>query len=273
MEAAHLWLGPSVAISWCYAHGWTDHPHRLVSGFSPSFQDHLSAYICRFGYNIATSQHRSKTSPRELMSNLKLLWPVWLDLLVFVVLFKFFQWKTPVLVDNDSIRELDTRGKNDCISLFLDLVNHVVNQVTLKLSVVAMAATSPEKNQPLLQLQEVDSSRGGSHVLPPILSSCSPSLSLETSQPICIPSPYTDLSHEFTTIPFYSPSIFSYTAPSFSDCPSVHQSLSPSLFWPSHGHVGPPIPLHCSQARPQHSQSFQSPWMELTPRDSVLTTR
>ncbi|XP_026197156.1 estrogen receptor 2a isoform X1 [Anabas testudineus] len=136
-----------------------------------------------------------------------------------------------------------------------------------------MAATSPEKNQPLLQLQEVDSSRGGSHVLPPILSSCSPSLSLETSQPICIPSPYTDLSHEFTTIPFYSPSIFSYTAPSFSDCPSVHQSLSPSLFWPSHGHVGPPIPLHCSQARPQHSQSFQSPWMELTPRDSVLTTR
>ncbi|XP_022057045.1 estrogen receptor 2a isoform X2 [Acanthochromis polyacanthus] len=125
------------------------------------------------------------------------------------------------------------------------------------------AASTPEKHPPLLQLQEVDSSRVGSRVLSPILSS--PSLSLETSQPICIPSPYTDLSHDFTTIPFYSPTIFSYAGPSIPDCPSVHQSLSASLFWPSHGHVGPPIPLHRSQARPQHSQPIQGPW------DSVLT--
>ncbi|KAM7367652.1 hypothetical protein PAMP_013937 [Pampus punctatissimus] len=135
------------------------------------------------------------------------------------------------------------------------------------------AASPPEKDQPLLQLQEVDSSRVGSCVLSPILSSSSPSLSLETSQPICIPSPYTELSHDFTTIPFYSPTIFSYTGPGISDCPSVHQSLRPSLFWPSHGHVGPPIPLHHSQARPQHGQPMQSPWAELTPRDSVSTAR
>uniref|UniRef100_A0A3B5B1J5 Estrogen receptor beta-like n=1 Tax=Stegastes partitus TaxID=144197 RepID=A0A3B5B1J5_9TELE len=128
-------------------------------------------------------------------------------------------------------------------------------------SVVVMAAAStPEKHPPLLQLQEVDSSRVGSRVLSPILSSSSPNLSLETNQPICIPSPYTDLSHDFTPIPFYSPTIFSYAGPSISDCPSVHQSLSASLFWPSHGHVGPPIPLHRSQARPQHSQPSQSPW-------------
>ncbi|XP_023155445.2 estrogen receptor 2a isoform X1 [Amphiprion ocellaris] len=127
------------------------------------------------------------------------------------------------------------------------------------------AASTPEKHPPLLQLQEVDSSRVGSRVLSPILNSSSPSLSLETSQPICIPSPYTDLSHDFATIPFYSPTIFSYAGPSIPDCPSVHQSLSASLFWPSHGHVGPPIPLHHSQARPQHSQPIQSPW------DGVLT--
>lgn len=127
------------------------------------------------------------------------------------------------------------------------------------------AASTPEKHPPLLQLQEVDSSRVSSRVLSPILSSSSPSLSLETSQPICIPSPYTDLSHDFTTIPFYSPTIFSYAGPSIPDCPSVHQSLSASLFWPSHGHVGPPIPLHRSQAQPQHSQPIQSPW------DGVLT--
>ncbi|XP_074540990.1 estrogen receptor 2a isoform X2 [Halichoeres trimaculatus] len=134
----------------------------------------------------------------------------------------------------------------------------------------AMAvATYPEKDQPLLQLQKVDSSRVGSCVLSPILSSPS-----ETSQTICIPSPYNDLSHDFTTIPFYSPTIFSYAAPGISDCPSVHRSISPSLFWPSHGHVGPSIPLHHSQARSQHSQPIQSPsqWMELSQIDSVLST-
>uniref|UniRef100_A0A8C4DHJ0 Estrogen receptor 2a n=1 Tax=Dicentrarchus labrax TaxID=13489 RepID=A0A8C4DHJ0_DICLA len=119
-------------------------------------------------------------------------------------------------------------------------------------------ASSPEKDQPLLQLQKVDSSRVGGRVLSPILSS-----SMESSQPICIPSPYTDLNHDFTTIPFYSPTLFSYAGQAISDCPSVHQSLSPSLFWPSHGHVGPPIPLHHSQARSQHGQPIQSPWVEL----------
>lgn len=133
------------------------------------------------------------------------------------------------------------------------------------------AASSPEKDQPLLQLQEVDSSRAGSCVLSPILSAPSPGLSLETSQPICIPSPYTELSPEFAPIPFYSPTIFSYAGPGISDRPSVHQSLRPSLFWPSHGHVGPPIPLHHSQT--QHGQPIQSPWGELSPRASVLATR
>ncbi|XP_069017741.1 estrogen receptor 2a [Embiotoca jacksoni] len=132
---------------------------------------------------------------------------------------------------------------------------------------MAAASSSPEKHQPLLQLQEVDSSRVGGRVLSPIISCSSPGLSLETSQPICIPSPYADPGHDFTALPFYSPTIFSYAGPSISDCPSVHQSLGASLFWPSHAHMGPPIPLHRSQARPQHGQPIQSPW------DSVLTTR
>ncbi|XP_045916277.1 estrogen receptor 2a [Micropterus dolomieu] len=128
-------------------------------------------------------------------------------------------------------------------------------------------ACSIEKDQPLLQLQKVDSSRVGSRVVSPILNS-----PLETSQPICIPSPYTDHSHDFTTIPFYSPTILSYASPGISDRPSVHQSLSPSLFWPSHGHVGSPIPLHHSQPRPQYRQPIQNPWAELSPLESTLTT-
>lgn len=145
------------------------------------------------------------------------------------------------------------------------VAGNVVIQVILEaFGVMMAAASSPEK---LLQLQEIDSSRAGSCILSPILGSSSPGLSHETSQPICIRSPYTDLGHDFTTIPFYSPTIFSYGGPSISECSSVHQSLSASVFWPSHSRVGTPITLHCPQGRSQQGQSAQTPW------DSVITTR
>lgn len=126
-------------------------------------------------------------------------------------------------------------------------------------------ATSPEKDQPLLQLQKEDSSRVGSCALSPVLTSSS-----DSSQPICIPSPYNDLGHEFTSIPIYSPTIFSYAASGISDCPSVHQSITQSLFWPSHGHVGAPISLHHSQAHSQHREQSPSPWMELSQLETYL---
>lgn len=126
-----------------------------------------------------------------------------------------------------------------------------------------MAVSSPpQKDQPLLQLQKVDSSRLGARVVSPILGA-----PLETSQPICIPSPYTDLNHDFSGIPFYGPTIFSYASPAISDRASIHRSMSPSLFWPPHGHVGPHMPHHHSQTRPQHGQLIQSPWAELSPLD------
>ncbi|XP_013870853.1 estrogen receptor 2a [Austrofundulus limnaeus] len=128
------------------------------------------------------------------------------------------------------------------------------------------AVTSSEKHQPLLQLQEVDSSRVAAHILSPVLSS-SPGLSQDTSQPICIPAPYTDLGHDFSALSFYSPTIFSYAGPSMSERPAVCQSLSASLFWPGPGHVGGSIPLHCPQTRgQQHHQPVQGPW------DSVLSS-
>ncbi|XP_077443466.1 estrogen receptor 2a [Stigmatopora argus] len=127
-----------------------------------------------------------------------------------------------------------------------------------------------DKGQSLVQLQEVDSSRVGCHVLSPILNPSSPGLSLETSQPICIPSPYTELSHDFPTIPFYSPTIL-YAGPGLSECSPVHQTLRPSFFWPSHGHMGPSGSLHPSEVRPQQSQPVQSQWVALSPGDSELT--
>lgn len=123
----------------------------------------------------------------------------------------------------------------------------------------------PEGDSPLLQLQEVDSSRVGGHVLSPVFNSSSPSLPME-SHPICIPSPYTDLGHDFTTLPFYSPALLGYGASPLPDCPSVQQSLSPTLFWPPHSHVSS-IALHQQQTQLQQNHPASGTWAELTPHD------
>uniref|UniRef100_A0AAV2KB60 Estrogen receptor n=1 Tax=Knipowitschia caucasica TaxID=637954 RepID=A0AAV2KB60_KNICA len=132
------------------------------------------------------------------------------------------------------------------------------------------AAAALEKDKPLLQLQEVDSSRAANRVLSPILGPSSPALSIEGGAPIYIPSPYTELAQDYGPLPFYNPTIFSYNGAGLPECSSVHQSLSPSLFLPRH--VGSPLPLHRSQARPVQTQPTPSPWVEIQPRDSVLMT-
>ncbi|XP_066533917.1 LOW QUALITY PROTEIN: estrogen receptor 2a [Hoplias malabaricus] len=123
---------------------------------------------------------------------------------------------------------------------------------------------SPERDAPLLQLQEVESSKVGGQVLSPVFNS-SPSLPME-SHPVCIPSPYTDLNHDFPTLPFYSPTLLGYSSGSLSDCPSVRQSLSPTIFWTSHSHMSP-LTLHRSQTHVQQNQLSSGAWQELTTHD------
>ncbi|XP_051500631.1 estrogen receptor beta [Myxocyprinus asiaticus] len=123
----------------------------------------------------------------------------------------------------------------------------------------------PEGDSPLLQLQEVDSSRVGAHVLSPFFNSTSPALPVE-SHPICIPSPYSDIDHDFTTLPFYGPTLLDYGAPPLSDCPSVRQSLSPTLFWPPHSHVSS-LALHQQQTHLQQNHTTNGTWTELMPHD------
>lgn len=126
---------------------------------------------------------------------------------------------------------------------------------------------SPERDVPLLQLQEVDSSRSGGCTLSSrmISSSSSPNVTME-SHPICIPSPYADIGHEFTTLPFYSPALLGYNGSPLPDCPSVRQSLSPSLFWPSQSHMAP-LALHRQQSHCQQNQTSNGTWQELKPRN------
>ncbi|XP_076604350.1 estrogen receptor 2b isoform X2 [Chaetodon auriga] len=122
---------------------------------------------------------------------------------------------------------------------------------------------------PLLQLQEVDSSKaserpGSPGLLPAVYS---PPLAIE-SHTVCIPAPYTDSSHEYNhshgPLTFYSPSVLSYARPPITDSPSsLCPSLSPSAFWPSHSH--PPMPsltLHCPQPLVYNESSPHAPWLE-----------
>lgn len=124
---------------------------------------------------------------------------------------------------------------------------------------------SPDREPPLLQLQEADTSRADPRVLSPIFGSASPALPVE-SHPICIPSPYTDISHDFAPLPFYSPTLLAYGGTPLSDCASVRQSLSPTLFWSSHSHVSS-LALHRPQSRLQHTQPTHPAWAELASHD------
>lgn len=121
-----------------------------------------------------------------------------------------------------------------------------------------MASTSSPRQDlhplPLLQLQEVDSSKApdrpvSSGLLPPTYSPPAPM----DRHAVCIPSPYTDGSHDYGHAPltFYSPSVLSY--------PRAPVPDSPSTFWPpSQGHASlPRLTLPCPPPLP-----YNQPWLE-----------
>lgn len=120
---------------------------------------------------------------------------------------------------------------------------------------MASSSSSPRQDLhplPLLQLHEVDSSKAPDR---PVSSGLlSPTYSAPVAMDnhtVCIPSPYTDGSHEYTHGPltFYSPSLLSY--------PRAPVPDSPPTLWPSsHGHaplpsltLPPPLP-------------YSEPWLE-----------
>ncbi|KAM9354799.1 estrogen receptor 2b [Pholidichthys leucotaenia] len=106
---------------------------------------------------------------------------------------------------------------------------------------------------PLLQLQEVDSSKGtetpsSPGLLPAIYS---PAVGMD-SHTVCIPSPYTDSIHDYNhghgPMSINSQSMLSYARPPITDSPSLCHPISPSAFWPTHSHHNvPSLTLHCTQ--------------------------
>ncbi|XP_072220850.1 estrogen receptor 2b isoform X1 [Leuresthes tenuis] len=146
-------------------------------------------------------------------------------------------------------------------------------------------ASSPGLNAeplPLLQLQEVDSSKASERPTSPGLlpTMYSPPLSMD-SHTVCIPSPYTDSSHDYNhghgPFTFYSPSVLSYTRPPITDSPSsLCPPLSPSAFWPSHNHHNiPSLTLHCTQPLLYNESNQHAPWLEpkahSNPNSSVIS--
>ncbi|XP_048456180.1 estrogen receptor 2a [Rhincodon typus] len=93
--------------------------------------------------------------------------------------------------------------------------------------------------------------------------------SLTEHTPVCIPSP-----NEYPTLAFYSPSILGYSVSgdtSGPDATIVRQSLSPSMYWSSAGHVSP-ISLHCQQPI-MYAEPASSPWDDLRPGEQHLLNR
>ncbi|XP_028251339.1 estrogen receptor beta-like [Parambassis ranga] len=130
---------------------------------------------------------------------------------------------------------------------------------------------------PLLQLQEVDSSKAIERPSSPRLQPAmySPPLGMD-GHTVCIPSPYTDSSHDYNHRPltFYSPSMLSYTQAAISDsCPPP----SPSSFWPSHGHANmQSLTLHCTQPLVYNEPGPHTAWLEpkvhsINPGSSIIS--
>lgn len=139
-------------------------------------------------------------------------------------------------------------------------------------------AGSPGGDLPLLQLQEVGSSKVGGQssspgVLPTVYAAPLPALDVE-NRAVCIPSPYADSGHDYPALTFYNPSVLSYPGSSIPDSPSVRPPLSPALYWPPHSHPGhtshlPPLTLHCQQPM-VYCDPPQTPWEETKAHDHII---
>ncbi|KAJ8290337.1 hypothetical protein GJAV_G00011570 [Gymnothorax javanicus] len=137
-------------------------------------------------------------------------------------------------------------------------------------------AGSPGNERPLLQLQEVDSSKAGENggpagLLPAMYSGTLPALSAENHDAMCISSPYTDSGHDYPALTFYSPPILGHGGAAIQESPAMHRSLSPSLFWPSHGHNGhvSPLSLHFQQPL-MYRELPPAQWAEPKPHEHCL---
>ncbi|XP_035023991.2 estrogen receptor beta isoform X1 [Hippoglossus stenolepis] len=131
-------------------------------------------------------------------------------------------------------------------------------------------ASSPELDTdhlPLLQLQEVDSSKTSERPSSPVFLPAvySPPLGMD-NHTICIPSPYAESGHEYNHGPltFYSQPVLSYARPPIPESQaSLCAPLSPSAFWPSHGHTNvPSLTLRCPQPLVYNEPSPHGPWLE-----------
>nr|XP_020467214.1 estrogen receptor beta-like isoform X2 [Monopterus albus] len=125
---------------------------------------------------------------------------------------------------------------------------------------------------PLLQLQEVDSSKASERPSSPGLlpTMYSPPVDMD-NHAVCIPSPYTDSSHEYNPghapLTFYSPPVLNYTRPPITDRQSsLGPPFGPSAFWSPHGHTNvPSLTLRCPQPLVYNEPSPHAPWLESKP--------
>ncbi|XP_051871155.1 estrogen receptor 2a isoform X2 [Pristis pectinata] len=174
-------------------------------------------------------------------------------------------------------REEEEAGRREKTQWFFE--RRSPNKFLLRGGCGAGMASSPTKESPQLperqefRAEAVDGDMKNSPPeSQPQYSSMLPSLGEHGT--VCIPTPYMENRHEFPTLAFYSPSILGYSVPSEAsgtDSTFVRQSLSPSVYWSSSGHMSP-LTLHCQQPI-MYTDPPQSPWCDPRPGEQQLPNR
>lgn len=126
-----------------------------------------------------------------------------------------------------------------------------------------ICASSHKEFSQLLPVQDMDIKNSPSSLNSPASYTCSQSILPLERGPIYIPSSYVESCHEYSAMTFYSPAVMSYRVPSSASNPeggSVRQTVSPSVLWPTPGHLSP-LAIHC-QSSLLYAEPQKSPWCE-----------
>uniref|UniRef100_A0A2K6EQJ0 Estrogen receptor beta n=1 Tax=Propithecus coquereli TaxID=379532 RepID=A0A2K6EQJ0_PROCO len=100
---------------------------------------------------------------------------------------------------------------------------------------------------------------------------CSQSILPLEHGPVYIPSSYVESHHEYSAMTFYSPAVMNYSIASSIGNSQVgpgRQTTSPSVLWPTPGHLSP-LAIHC-QSSHLYAEPQKSPWCEARSLEHTL---
>ena len=153
---------------------------------------------------------------------------------------------------------------------FVTLLSHYTSHETENI-VEALCGSSRKELSQMLPIQDMDIKNSPSSLNSPTSYNCSQSILPLEHGPIYIPSSYVESRHEYSAMTFYSPAVMNYSIPSSvsnSEGGPGGQTTSPSVLWPTSGHLSP-LAIHC-QSSLLYAEPQKSPWCEARSLEHTL---